>query len=104
MRGKAERIRGVPTLLTGRYEPQAGIRRMKEIAELSALQKPRCKNAPETGFVLPEVDRRTGLIEEIGGQVPSNETLANVLWIAMGPGTGPTYLESSTSQKSCSRT
>ena len=60
---------------------------MKEIAELNALQNKRCKNAAETSLILLEVDRRKRLIEEIGGQVPSNDTLVNVLWVSMDPGT-----------------
>ena len=54
-------------LLVGRFEPQAGIRRMKEGAQLMALQKKRCKNVTETVMVLPELDRRHMLISEIGG-------------------------------------
>ena len=37
--------------LTIMYEPQQGIRRMKEIAELAALQNKRCKHAQETSLL-----------------------------------------------------
>ena len=37
------------------YEPQQGIRRMKEIAELSALQNKRCKNRQETSLILLDI-------------------------------------------------
>ena len=73
--------------LTLRYEPQSSIRRMKEIAELTSLQNKRCKNAAETSLIVLEVDRRKRLIEDIGGQVPSNDILVSVLWCAMGPNT-----------------
>ena len=53
--------------LTIRFEPQMGIRRMKEVAELTALQNKRCKNAAETNLILLEVDRRKKLIHEIRG-------------------------------------
>ena len=74
-------------LLIGRFQPQAGIRRMKEIGELMALQNKRCKNVTETSMVLLELDRRYRLISEIGGDPPSNDTLAIVLWMAMDTGT-----------------
>ena len=66
-----------------RYEPQTGIRRMKEIAELTLLQNKRCKNAAETNLIVLEVDRRKRIIEEFGGQIPSNDILVSVLWCAM---------------------
>ena len=44
--------------LSMRFEPQVGIRRMREVAELSQLQNKRCKNAAETTLVVLEVDRR----------------------------------------------
>ncbi len=44
-------------LLLGRFEPQAGIRRMKEMAELMDLRNKRCKNGAETNLVLLEVNR-----------------------------------------------
>ena len=53
-------------LLIGIFEPQAGIRRMKEVAELMALQNKRCKNVSGTSMVLLELDRRYRLISEIG--------------------------------------
>ena len=66
-----------------RFEPQTGIRRMKEIAELTALQNKRCKNATETSLILLDIDRRKKLIQEIGGTPPSDDTLVSVLWVAM---------------------
>ena len=74
-------------LLIGRFEPQAGIRRMKQIAELMALQNS-CKNVTETSMVLLELDRRHRLISEIGGVPPSNDTPVNVHWMAMDPERG----------------
>lgn len=73
--------------MVGRFEPQAGIRRMKEIADLMAPQHKRCKNVSETSMILLELDRRQRLITEIGGEPPSNDTTVNVLWMAMDPGT-----------------
>ena len=73
-------------ILVGRFEPQAGIRRLKEIAELMALQNKRCKSVSETSMILLELERRHRLITEIGGDPPSNDTLVNVLWMTMGPG------------------
>ena len=72
-------------LLVGRFEPQAGIRRMKELAELMGLRNKRCKNAAETNLVLLEVNRRQRVIEDIGGKPASDDTLTNVMWMAMGP-------------------
>ena len=37
--------------------------------------------------MLLELDRRDWLISEIGGELPSNDTLVNVLWMTMDPGT-----------------
>ena len=69
--------------LTLRFEPQVGTRRMKEVSELTQLQNKRCKNVAETALIVLEVDRRKRLIEEIGGQEPSNGTLVSVLWMSM---------------------
>ena len=66
-----------------RYEPQAGIRRMREMADLNALQMKRCKNASETMLIISEIDRRKRRIDEIGGDPPSNDTLVSILWVAM---------------------
>ena len=73
-------------VLTIRFEPQMGIRRMKEVAELSALQNKRCKHATETSLILLDIDRRRKRIPEIGGQDPSNDTLVSVLWMSMDAG------------------
>ena len=74
-------------ILVGRFEPQAGIKRMKEVAGLMALQNKRCKNASETSLILLEIDRRQRLIAEIGGVPPGDEMLVDALWMAMEPGT-----------------
>ena len=58
---------------------------MKEIAELSALQNKRCKNAQETSLILLDIERRKKLIEAAGGSPPSDDTLVSVLWMAMDP-------------------
>ena len=73
--------------LSVRYQPNTSIRRMREIAELTALQTKRCKNASETSLILLEVDRRKRVIEQIGGQAPSNDILVGVLWSTMDPST-----------------
>ena len=59
-------------ILIGRFEPQAGIRRMKEVEELMALQNKRCKTASETSLILMEIERRQRLIAEIGGNPPGD--------------------------------
>ena len=56
--------------LTLRYEPQVGLRRMRELGELNALQNKRCKNAAETMLVVLEIDRRRRIIDEIRGPSP----------------------------------
>ena len=53
--------------LSIRFEPQIGIRRMREMAELGQRQNKRCKNATETRLIIDEIDRRKRVIEEIGG-------------------------------------
>ena len=62
---------------TLRFEPQVGIRSMEKVSELTQLQNKRCKHAAETVLILLEVDRRKRLIDEIGGQEPSNDTLVS---------------------------
>ena len=74
-------------MLSIRYEPQVGIRRMKELVELHQLQNKRCKNAAETSMLVVEIDRRKRLIEEIGGSAPSNDTMVGVLWMSADPST-----------------
>ena len=54
-------------ILVSRFEPQAGIKRMKEVSELMSLQKKRCKNTAETALILLEMGRSQKLIAEIGG-------------------------------------
>ena len=73
--------------LSVRFQPNIAIGRMKEISELQALHTKRCKNPSETSLVLLEVDRRKRLIEQIGGQPPSQDTLVGVLWASMDSGT-----------------
>ena len=70
-----------------RYQPNGSIRRLQEIAELTALQSTRCKTAAETALIVLEVDRRKRIIEQIGGQLPSNDILVGVLWATMDAGT-----------------
>ena len=41
-----------------RYQPPAGIRRMKELSELTQLQNKSCKNAAETSSMVLEIDRK----------------------------------------------
>ena len=59
---------------------------MKEMAELLALQNKRCNNASETASTLLELGRRQKLIAEIGGAPVADDTLVNILWMAMDPG------------------
>ena len=50
----AERDTGLESwrILVSRFEPQVGIKRMKEICDLLSLQNKRCKNTAETGLIL----------------------------------------------------
>ena len=50
----AEKDNGLESwrILVSRFEPQAGIKKMKEASELMALQNKRCKNAAETALIL----------------------------------------------------
>ena len=74
-------------ILVGRFEPQAGIKRMKEVSDLMSLQNKRCKNAAETALILTEMGRRQKLIADLQGNPLEDEMLVNVLWMAMDPGT-----------------
>ena len=60
---------------------------MKEICDLLSLQNKRCKNTAETALILLDMGRRQKLIAEIGGKAVDNDTLVNVLWMSMDPGT-----------------
>ena len=84
----AERNNGLESwrILVSRFEPQVGIKRMKETCELMALQNKRCKNAAETALILLDISRRQKLIAEIGGTPVDNAILVNVLWMSMDPG------------------
>ena len=59
---------------------------MKEVADLTALQNKRCKNATETSLIFLGLDRRRKVNAEIGGHGPSNDTLVSVLWVSMDAG------------------
>ena len=85
----ADRDNGLESwrILVSRFEPQVGIKRMKEICDLMSLQNKRCKNPAETALILLEMGRRQKLIAEIGGKAVDNDTLVNVLWVSMDPGT-----------------
>ena len=61
-------------ILVSRLEAQVGIKRMKEVCELIAVQNKRCKNAAETGLILREMGRRQKLIAEIGGAPVDSDT------------------------------
>ena len=74
-------------ILVSRFEPQAGIKRMKEVSGLMSFQNKRCKQTAETALILLEMGRRQKLIAEIGGTPVANEMLVNVLWMSMDPGT-----------------
>jgi len=74
-------------ILVGRFEPQAGIKRMKEVSDLMSLQNKRCKNAAETALILTEMGRRQKLIADLQGKPLEDEMLVNVLWMAMDSGT-----------------
>ena len=60
---------------------------MKEICDLLSLQNKRCKNTAQTVLILLDMGRRQKLIAEIGGKPVDNDTLVNVLWMSMDPGT-----------------
>ena len=70
-------------LLGVRYEPQGGMRRMKQLSELTHLQQKRCKHAGETAIILLEVDRHVKKIRDTGGVPPDDDVLINVLWTTM---------------------
>ena len=48
-----------------------------------SLQNKRCKNPSETAMILLELGRRQKLNKEIGGTPVADDTLVNVLWMAM---------------------
>ena len=64
----ADRDNGLESwrILVSRFEPQAGIKRMKEVSDLMSLQNKRCKTTAETALILLEMGRRQKLIAEIG--------------------------------------
>ena len=69
-------------LLGIRYEPQGGMRRMRDLTALTMLQSKRCKNASETMVVLLEIDRMRKKITEGGGSV-DDDVLVTTLWSTM---------------------
>lgn len=73
--------------LTIRYQPPSGIRRMRQLAELTQLQNKRCKNVAQTSLIVLEIDREKILLAEAEGSPPSDDLLMSVLGMAMDPGT-----------------
>ena len=71
-------------LLGVRYEPQVGMKRLKELGELTMLQNKRCKNTSETAMIILEVDRRKRIIVMIGGKPPDEDEGISILWQIMG--------------------
>ena len=71
-------------ILVSRFEPQVGIKRMKEICELLSPQNKRRTTLAETALILLDMGRRQKLIAEIGGKPVDNDTLVNVLWMSNG--------------------
>ena len=74
-------------LLGVRYEPQVGMKRLKELGELTMLQNKRCKNTAETAMIILEIDRRKRVIADIGGRAPDEDVCQNILWLSMDPTT-----------------
>ena len=70
-----------------RYEPQVGMKRLKEVFELTQLQQKRCKNTNETDMIILEIDRRKRIIAMIGGKPPDEDVAVNILWLPMDPAT-----------------
>ena len=66
-------------LLVIRYEPQVGMKRLKELGELTMLQNKRCKNTAETAMIILEIDRRKRMIADIGGRAPDDDVCQNIL-------------------------
>ena len=72
-------------LLGIRYEPQVGMKRLKELGELTMLQNKRCKSTSETAMIILEVDRRKRIIAMIGGKPPDEDVCISILWLSMDP-------------------
>ena len=70
----AERDNGLGSwrVLVSRFEPQVGIKRMKEICDLLSLQNKRCKNTAEKALSILDMGRRQKLTAEIGGKPVDN--------------------------------
>ena len=49
-------------LLGVRYEPQAGMKRLKELGEIMSLRDKTCKNINEAAMIVLELDRRKRII------------------------------------------
>ena len=66
-------------LLGVRYEPQVGMKRLKELGELTMLQNKRCKSTAETAMIVLEIDRRKRIIAMIGGKPPDEDVCISIL-------------------------
>ena len=74
-------------LLGVRYEPQVGMKRLKELGELTMLQNKCCKNTAETAMIVLEIDRRKRIIAMVGGKPPDEDVCISILWLSMDPTT-----------------
>ena len=74
-------------LLGIRYEPQVGMKGLKELFELTTLQNKRCKNPAETATIIMEIDRRKRIISDIGGKAPDDDVCRNIVWASMDSAT-----------------
>ena len=74
-------------LLGVRYEPQVGMKRLKELGELTMLQNKRCKSTAETAMIVLEIDRRKRIIAMAGGKPPDEDVCISILWLSMDPAT-----------------
>jgi len=70
-------------LLGARYEPQVGMKRLKELGELTMLQNKRCKSTAETAMIVLEIDRRKRIIAMVGGKPPDEDVCISILWLSM---------------------
>ena len=61
-------------ILVSQFEPQVGIKKMKEICDPLSRQHKRCKNPAESALIFLEMGRRQKLIAEIGGKPVDNVT------------------------------
>ena len=70
-------------LLGVRYEPQVGMKRLRELGEFTKLQNRRCKNTAETAGLIFEIDLRKKQIADIGGRAPDDDVCQHILWMSM---------------------